>query len=215
MKPLRALLACACSLVVIGANTPESNFHGLLDRVTSRWDNLQSYTATWTAHEAEGSQVQDRVYHIFFEKPLNTRAEVVAGEGKGSVAVWTGGSRVRGHQGGILSLIKLNLDIHNKLAVSLRGATIADVNIGALLQHLRTIDPNDSTVSQEGSNSILSARVHDPPPDTDVVREVYVFEASGLPIEASQYDANDQLVKHVIFSDYKIDVSLPSSTWQV
>ncbi len=162
-----------------------------------------------------GREVQDRVYHIFFQKPLKTRAEVVDGDGKGSVAVWEGGDRVRGHQGGFLSFIKLNLDIHNRLAVSLRGATIAQVNMGWLLQHLQSIEAKNFAFSQHGTNSVLSAHVHYPAPDNDVVGEVYVFGPNGLPIEGSQYGDNALVLKHVVYSDYQLNVTLPPSTWQI
>jgi hypothetical protein len=162
-----------------------------------------------------GTDVQDRVYHVFFQKPLNTRAEVVGGDGKGSVAVWTGGDRVRGHQGGILSLIKLNLDIHNRLAVSMRGATIAQLNMGWLLSHLQSIGAQNFSLTQQGDNSILSARVQDAPPDTDVVKEVYIFDQNGLPVESLQYGENDLVLKHVVMSQYALNVALPPATWQI
>jgi len=194
-----------------GVATPTN----VINRFATAWNNLKSYTCTWTVHEMQGSKTQYRVYHVFFQKPLNTRAEVVDGDGKGSVAVWDGGDRVRGHQGGFLSVIKLNLDIHNRLAVSLRGATIAQVNMGWLLQHLRAINSKDCKVSRQGVNSVLSASVHEPTPDTDVVREVYVFNPSGLPVEAFQYGVNDRVLKHVVYSGYRPNVILPPSTWQI
>jgi hypothetical protein len=187
----------------------------VISKYAAVWNALQSYTCTWTVHEAKNSAAQDRVYHIYFQKPLNTRAEVVAGDGKGSVAVWDGGDRVRGHQGGILSLIRLNLDIHNHLAVSLRGATIAQLNMGSLLGHLQSIDLKNFQVTQQGSNSILSTPVQEAPPDTDVVKEVYTFAPNGLPIESFQYGANNVVLKHVVVSDYKLNVALPASTWQI
>lgn len=210
-----ALLVAAASLAIGAASPAPQTPQAVVQRLATVWNGLQSYTCTWSVHEVKGNDTQDRTYHIFFEKPLNTRAEVVAGDGDGSVAVWEGGDRVRGHQGGILKLIKLNLDIHNRLAVSLRGATIAEINIGWLLQHLQGIDPKDMTVAQNGDTSVLTAFVHDPPPDTDVVKEVDTFEPGGLPLEGFQYDANGTLLKHVIYSDYKLNVQLPDSTWQI
>lgn len=216
MRRVNLLFALAVVAALFAATPTEAETaSGVLNRFESAWNNLQSYTCTWTVHEVEGTNVQDRVYHVFFQKPLNTRAEVVDGDGKGSVAVWEGGDRVRGHQGGILSLIKLNLDIHNRLAVGLRGATIAQVNLGWLLQHLQSISTNNFTVTQQGGDSVLSAHVTDAPPDTDVVKEVYVFAPSGLPVEGFQYADNDVLLKHVVYSDYQLNVMLPPSTWQI
>jgi len=140
---------------------------------------------------------------------------VVDGDGKGSVAVWSGGDRVRGHRGGILSIFKLNLDINSPLALTLRGGTIAQVNMGWLLAHIQTIGSREFTVSQQGADDVLSAPVHEAAPNDDVVREVYVFDPSGLPLEGFQYGVNDLLLKHVVFSDCHLDVALPPSTWQI
>jgi outer membrane lipoprotein-sorting protein len=216
MRPIRSVLACASLLVPISAASPAPmTAQDLIARLSDTWDHLQSYTCTWTVHEVRGDQVQDRVYHISFQKPLETRAEVVDGDGKGSVAVWDGGDRVRGHQGGILRFIKLNVNIHNRLAVSLRGATIAQINAGWFLQHLKDIGAPKLALSRQGENTVISAFVHDPPPDTDVVREVYVLAPNGLPLEAFQYGSQDVLLKHVVFSDYQLNVDLPASTWQI
>jgi hypothetical protein len=211
---VRSIVIFGFSLILISAAKQPDSAQDVIDKYAATWNGLQSYTCTWTVHEVKNNNVQDRVYHVFFQKPLNTRAEVVDGDGKGSVAVWTGGDKVRGHQGGILSLIKLNLDIHNHLAVSMRGATIAQLNLGWLLSHLQSIGAQNFEVTQQGDNRVLSARVQDPAPDTDVVREVYVLDPSGLPIEWFQYGDDDVVLKHVIMSDYVLNVTLPPNTWQ-
>jgi hypothetical protein len=215
VKRFQANLILVCAVLSLGASSP-SPFtpRDVISRLAGVWNGLQAYTCTWNVHEVKGTQVQDRVYRVFFQKPLLTRAEVVDGDGKGSVAVWDGGDKVRGHQGGILSIINLNLDIHNHLAVSLRGATIAQINLGWLLSHLQSIGAANFTVTQRGENSVLSAEVKDPPPDTDVVREEYIFAPNGLPVEAFQYADNGVVLKHVAYSDYRLNVSLPPSTWR-
>lgn len=216
MKRFRSCLIIVAALALIAAAPPKTgSASAIIARFASAWNNLRSYTCTWSVHEVKGTRVQDRMYHIFFQKPLNTRAEVVAGDGKGSAAVWTGGDRVRGHQGGFLSLIRMTLGVNNRLAVSLRGATISQVNMGWLLSHLQSIGVVNFAVTQQGVNSVLTARVQEPSPDADVVREVYVFAPSGLPLEGSQYGEHDVVLKHVVYSDYQLNPVLPSSTWQI
>lgn len=215
MRSFRLSLTFAIGIILLAASAKPDTPYNVLARFAAAWNRLQSYTCTWTVHEAKGTTVQDRVYHIFFQKPLKTRAEVIAGDGKGSVAVWEGGDRVRGHQGSILSFLKLNLNINNRLAVGLRGATIAQVNMGWLLSHLQSIGAKNFAFSQNGTNSILSAHVHYPPPNDDVVEEVYVFAPSGLPIEGSQFGDNHLLLKHVVYSNYQLNVTLPTTTWQI
>lgn len=208
-------LACLTLLLLCGAAPASDPAAQIINRFATTWEHLRSYTCTWTVLEVQGSRTQYRVYHIFFQKPLETRAEVVDGDGKGSVAIWNGGDRVRGHRGGILSIFKLNLDINSPLALTLRGGTIAQVNMGWLLQHIQTIGSREFTVSRQGADYMLSASVHEPAPNDDVLREVYVFDPNGLPLEGFQYGVNDLLLKHVVFSDCHLDVALPPSTWQI
>jgi len=216
MKSTRLPWIVLCAACLTSSSTPaQQTPQEVIGRLESAWNRLQTYTCTWYVHEAKNNKTQNRVYHIFFQKPLMTRAEVVAGDDKGSVAIWEGGDRVRGHEGGILSFVKLNVDIHNRLATSLRGATIDEVNIGWLVQHARELDPATMKVTLQGANSVVTAQVHYPPPDADVVKEVDVFQPNGLPLEGSQFDANGTLLKHVLYSDYKLNVQLPPSTWQI
>jgi hypothetical protein len=216
IRPTHTIFLLLSALLCLSAASPKPiDAQAIIDRYASVWSNLRSYTCTWTVHERKGDRVQDRVYRVFFQKPLNTRAEIVDGDGKGSVALWTGGNRVRGHQGGILSFVKLNVDVRSRLAVSLRGATIAQLNMGSLLSHLQSIGARNFTVEKQGEDSVLTARVHDPPPDTDALVEEFVFSPDGLPIESFQYGAGNIVLKHVTVSDYKLNVTLPPSTWQI
>jgi hypothetical protein len=215
-QPNYILLPLLSALLSFGAAPPKPTVaQDVIDRYASVWNRLRSYTCTWTVHERKGNRVQDRVYRVFFQKPLNTRVEIADGDGKGSVAIWTGGDRVRGHQGGILSVITLNVDLHSRLAVTLRGATVAQVNMGSLLSHLQSIGARNFNVEKQGEDSVLTARVHDPPPDTDALVEEFVFSPDGLPIESFQYGAGNIVLKHVTVSDYKLNVTLPPSTWQI
>jgi hypothetical protein len=185
-----------------------------IGKLVAVWGTINTYECTVASHEVKGTNVQDRVYHIRFEKPLETRVDIIDGDGRGSAAVWDGGDRVRGHQGGMLSMIKLNIDIHNKLATSIRGTTIAQANFGALVEHLKSMDPGVLHITTDGDKTLLVAQEDFPSPDTDVTKEVYIIGPDGLPTEYFQY-AEDDVVKHVIYSDLKINIDLPPATWQL
>jgi outer membrane lipoprotein-sorting protein len=213
----QAFLACiiASATIVLGATSTQVDLvQDAIGRLVATWDKINTYECTVSSHEVKGTDVQDRVYHIRFEKPLETRVDIVDGDGRGSAAVWDGGDRVRGHQGGMLSMIKLNIDIHNKLATSIRGTTIAQANFGALIEHLKSQDPSFLRVTTDGDKTVLVVQEVFSAPDTDVTKEVYIFGADGLPIEYFQY-AEDEVVKHVVYSDLKINIDLPPSTWQL
>jgi hypothetical protein len=205
----------ACAAVVLSNAAARADLaQDAIARLAAAWDKINTYECTVSSHEVEGTNVQDRVYHIRFEKPLETRVDVIDGDGRGSAAVWDGGDRVRGHQGGMLSMIKLNIDINNKLATSIRGTTIAQANFGALVNHLKSQDPSIVHATSDGDKTVLVVEKQFPAPDTDVTKEVYIMGPDGLPMEYFQY-AHELVVKHVVYSELKLNIDLPDSTWQL
>src|SRR5690348_9208341 len=110
MNRLGFIVAAAAMLA--GAATPVDPVQNLLGKFSAAWEGTRTYQCTIASRELKGSRVQDRVYLIRFSKPLDTRIDIVSGDERGSAAVWRGGNRVRGHQGGILAAIRLNVDIH-------------------------------------------------------------------------------------------------------
>ncbi len=185
-----------------------------IDKFFNAWKGIESYECTLTSHEVNGSRVQDRVYHMFFEKPTKTRMEIVSGDGHGGAAVWSGGDTLRGHRGGMLAGIKKTLDIHSPLTTSIRGTTIADANYGILLGHMRTLKPELLETAQVGDRTLVTAQLPDPASQAGVTKEIFVFGANGLPLEFEQYEGAS-MVKKVDYSDVKLNVPLPDSTFQM
>jgi outer membrane lipoprotein-sorting protein len=217
MKRLTTIFACAAAgLVAICGSALANPVDDALAKFSAAWGGIKTYECTLTVHEVRGRSVQDRVYHLKFSKPLNTRVDIVGGDGRGSAAVWSGGDRVRGHQGGLLAIIKLNLDIHSRLATSLRGSTIAQANWGSLLTHLRSLKVRDiRIVRQKGQRTELLTRLNARAPNEDLIKEMYVLGSDGLPLEYFQYGENDAVLKHVVYSDVRVNVDLPASSFSL
>ena len=185
-----------------------------IEKFFNAWKGIESYECTLTSHEVDGSRVQDRVYHMFFEKPTKTRMEIVSGDGRGGAAVWSGGDTLRGHRGGLLAGIKKTLDIHSPLTTSIRGTTIADANFGIMLGHMRTLKPELLEAAQVGDQTLVTAQLPDPASQAGVTKEVFVFGADGLPLQFEQYEGAS-MVKKVDYTDMKVNVPLPDSTFQM
>jgi len=183
-------------------------------KMKATWNSIKTYVGTVTVHEAKGNSVQDRVYMVRFEKPTKTRVDIVGGDGRGCAAVWNGGDKVRGHQGGFLSFIKLNVDLHSKFATDLRGDTIDQANFGALLAHLESLDPKVEHVTRVDGKVVVTIETHAPAPLTDVTKEVYMLGSNWLPLEFYEY-AGDKVVRHVVNSGLKVNIEIPASTWQL
>ena len=230
MKLLAVCVLAATGLALVGATTAPSTFTPAVSvpagehapsatqwiaRYQSAWDALKTYKTTVKSHEELNGATQDRTYILWFQKPTDVRLDVTAGDNRGSVAVWHGGDRVVGHRGGMLSLIKLNLDIHNKLAVSLRGTTIAQASFGAQLDHVKSMKWKSSEVLVEGDKWTITSTAADPSTNDNVLKEVMTLGANGLPIELVQYEPSGSIAKHVFYPDVQVNVDIPASTWQI
>lgn len=182
--------------------------------MTATWSSIRTYEVTVTVHETKGPAVQDRVYRVRFQRPMHTRVDIIGGDGRGTAAIWDGGQTVRGHEGGMLSFLHLNVGLSDRLATDLRGGTIAQANFGALIEHLRAIDPHHVHVTSRRGRTILVVDFDPAEPNSDVTKGVYILGSDGLPDEFFEY-ADETLVRHVVNTGLKVNVALPASTWQL
>jgi len=193
---------------------PKLSVRDTIAKMKATWQSVHTYECTATVHEAKGNSIQDRTYLVRFERPTQTRVDIVAGDGRGSVAVWNGGDKVRGHQGGFLSIIRLNVGIHSKFATDLRGSTITEANFGSLIAHLESLDPSVEHVTKVAGRIVLVVKLDPLKPNNDVSKEVYILAPNWLPIEYYEF-AENKVVRHVVDSSLKLNIDIPASTWQL
>jgi hypothetical protein len=214
-------LAASLAVVVLGAPdraaaataSPAAAAEAAIAKFTAAWDKLNSYTCDLSAHEVLGSRVQDRTYAMTFRKPYDTKMDITGGDGKGGAAVWHGGDTLRGHQGGFVSFIKLNLNIHDGRATTIRGTTIAQANFGAILDHVKSLKGTvDATTS--GDSTTIDFSVPDPSSDSSVTKERVVLASNGLPAEYFQWEG-DTVVRHVVYTDVVVDPLLSDSAFNL
>jgi phage baseplate assembly protein W len=224
VKHIFALSLLASAALALGADrtlanpsqdpSPRLTVRATIAKMKATWESVRTYECTVAVHEAKGDSVQDRTYLVRFEKPTQTRVDIVNGDGRGTAAIWNGGDRVKGHQGGILSIIRLNVGLHSKLATDLRGSTIAEANFGSLIAHLESLDPTTERVTKSAGRVVLVVEPDPPSPDNDVTKEVYILAPNWLPLEFYEY-AEDRVVRHVINSRLKLNIDITASTWQL
>lgn len=186
----------------------------LIDDFVSAWAKVDTYTATITTHEVSGSRVQDRVYHLSYEKPHRVRMDIVQGDGRGGAAVWDGGDTVHGHQGGFLSVFRLTVNIHSRLATSIRGDTIPNAIAGAHAQRLQKMKTKSAVVELRGADEALVVEPADPAEYGGITKEVYVFGADHFPKLEEQWQG-DTLVKRTLYTDLVINPKLPANTFSL
>lgn len=225
VRPAHALICAAAAALLAGAAPAPGATPGAptpagamtaeqwINKFQTAWDGVKTYTATITAREYLNGNIQDRVYAIKFQKPSDVRLDIIGGDGRGSAAVWHGGDRVVGHQGGFLSIIHLNLNIHNRIATSMRGRTIADASFGAALDSIKSIKWKSTDITTDGDRITMTGIPADPAQDGGVIKEVMTLGGNGLPVELTEYEGTGTIARHETYADVQVNVALPDSTW--
>lgn len=170
------------------------------------------YQCQQHVHEAKDSASQDRVYQMWFMKPHYAKTLILSGDGKGSGGVWAGGDQVSGHQGGILSGIHLKVSVHDPRAVSLRGVTIPEGLLQAVVHRYATTPGTLTQLAGGKINGVptdrLDLKVSDPAASDGVTEEIlYMSQATHWPIRQILY-AGSQIVLDESITDLKTNTGL-------
>jgi outer membrane lipoprotein-sorting protein len=208
---LSAAIAAAASMCAGTAFASKSGGVALA-RFSAAWDQVNTYACTITAREVSGSRVQDRVYQMWFRKPHMSRMDITGGDGRGSAVVWDGGDKVYGHQGGFLAMFKKHLDLHDRLATTVRGTTVAEASFGALLDHIKGLKGATVDAVADTDKTRITISVTDPSADNNVTKELMVLGSNNLPVEYDQWEGDAQ-VKHITYSEVKLNVDIPDSVF--
>jgi hypothetical protein len=188
----------------VGAGSASAQVPSPAAAFLEAWAKIDGYTVTIAVHETAGNDVQDRVYRYSYKKPHEATIEVLSGPGRGSGATWTGGDRVSGHQGGLLSAIRLSVPITDARATSLRGDTIDFASFQSIADELAggrvepATGPNSvGGVACDDVTMIPAAPVH------GVTRHVVCFaRTTHLPLRRTGY-AGDAPVKVEEFREFR------------
>jgi outer membrane lipoprotein-sorting protein len=219
MHPSRFVRLAACvalaaaSIPALRASALETKTTPALSAFASAWDKITSYTETIVTHEVtnDGKSSQDRTYGYKFLKPTYAVIDIEDGPGKGGGAAWHGGDRVKGHQGGLFSGVKLMVPITDARATSLRGDTLDVASFAYELNHFQSTPgtlaegPGPSVGGDATTEVTLNAS---PAESNGVTKETLdISNATHLPIKRTQY-VGGTVVKTEIFSDVKLNPGL-------
>ncbi|HAF07363.1 MAG: hypothetical protein XD76_1674 [candidate division TA06 bacterium 32_111] len=108
-------------------------------------DTTETYTCILHEYVKAKNKTTDNFWDYKFMKPKYIRMESIKGDRLGSKAFFDYKTKkVTGRQGGILSKIKLTLDLSNSLVKNIRGITIAQSDWFYVLN--RTLDILDDSI---------------------------------------------------------------------
>jgi outer membrane lipoprotein-sorting protein len=204
-----AAFAASASLITGLVQTPAGAAGPYATQFLEAWSKVDNYTDSIVSHETDCKTPQDRTYHFAYKKPHFARIDIVEGPGKGGGALWTGGDTVRGHQGGFLSGIKLQVSIHDGRATSQRGDTVDYASFESAAQEIKSAkDAVEGTATVDGQ-SVETVTMTYPAGAACAVtkRTIYLSKSSHLPVRRSAW-SGDTLVKQETFSEVKLNPGL-------
>lgn len=176
------------------------------------WAKVNDYTAHIKVHETDGGKTEDRQYGYFYKKPHMARIDVLEGPGKGGGAVWLGGDKVKGHQGGMLSGIRLTVDLKDKRATSLRGNTMDTASFGAILDAFKTtkgeLSEGPGPTIEGTPTEVITLKVANPAANDGVTRDqLFISKTMHLPLRRVRFEG-DKIVKDETWSNIKLNPGL-------
>ena len=202
-------VAAYVALPAAAAESPAADF-------AAAWSAIDNYTATIATHETNGKDTQDRVYHYAYKKPHFAKIDIVSGPGRGGGAVWTGGDHVKGHQGGIVSFVKLSISITDGRATSLRGDTIDRGSFQSIADDLKSgkVESVTTIATVDGVPSDLVTIDLVPAAPGGVTRSLVAFARNThLPVRRTSF-ASDAQVKQEDFSEVKLNAGLTEADFR-
>jgi outer membrane lipoprotein-sorting protein len=197
------------SLSFCQALSPEMLIHKFEEAI-SKINDYQCCVREWCYN---GNDFEKRTMRFYFKKPSFIRTDIVSGNrafDAGSVAVFSGGNKVKGRKGGILCGIVLEIDKKDSLATSIRGIGMDDADLDGILFSLKlhlTISVNTVTISD--GLYCLTGISKDPKEAGGITRQViYLDTKSLLPVRMEGFEG-DRQVAYSEWSNYIVNSELP------
>lgn len=230
MKRTVPLTLLSLMLATLGLAVPSraDDVGAAVARWDAAWAGVHDFYDGTHTHITKGRALEDRTLRVWFKKPMNIRSEVLQGNrggDTGSVAVYTGGDKVTGHQGGLLSSITLSLGLDDPKTTSVRGGRITDLQFGRHLEVIHMylngkarMDLSQGTVAGHAV-TILSCRSDNRDfiaGNHGVARDVFAYDnALNVPVQWLQYEPDGTEVTNVTYYDVRLNVGVPDSAFQV
>ncbi|MDQ6929679.1 MAG: hypothetical protein M3126_03300 [Candidatus Eremiobacteraeota bacterium] len=213
-RSLSTLVAALFACVMLVQHGAQAASAAALTAFEDAWTRVTDYTTTVRVHEVLDGNTQDRTYQFTFKKPNKAKTLITGGDGRGSGGVWSGGDTVSGHQGGFLSHIHLNVGLHDRRAVSLRGYTIPQGLIMNQVAQYRLVKGALSQHPGAGDTEVVELRpatVATTGTEIGVTRmEIFFAKATHMPVRQLRY-AGDKIVSDETWVDLKTNTGVTNA----
>jgi outer membrane lipoprotein-sorting protein len=174
------------------------------------WTNITAYSATVTAFERKGTEVQNAVFDYTFHKPSSATVHYDTGPNSGVTAVWNGGNSVVAHRGsGLTALFKKTFALHDPAVTTIRGSSIDQLSFAAILAHAQNtpgpISESTGPVIDGVATEAVTLIPNSSGTDAALTREIVdISTTTNLPIRVLGYEGAT-LVRQIDFSNIKFE----------
>jgi hypothetical protein len=191
-----------------------------IDDVMAQWARTVDYTVVVRSTEHYGPMVDGATIRYAFKKPDHVKAEVIDGKMRGFTGLWNGGDDVMVFRRGLLSAIRVRMPMTDKRVTSMRGSTLAAVDLGPALtcfeEHQSGLAYAQATIDGEDSPlrtmTLVTDGSYQCPPNSPMDREItkdvlYFVPGSPLPKMRVRF-AGDVEVERWELSELKVNAPL-------
>jgi len=216
---LFAMLALLCFPVFAegkGDSLPDPK--EIVNNMAGVFSGVNSYACIADAHYKKAHLKEDKVYKIYFKRPEHVRIEVIKGD-PGAVAVLSPDGKVRGHKGGLLSWIKLTVDIDSPIATTIRGHRMDQSHFPYMIKTMKKVLATDEArtlgeATVEGQAVYVMEIIHSVPRN-DLTRElVYVDKNTWLIKRILGYEGRREVV-NVTYRDIILNPDLKEDLFKM
>jgi outer membrane lipoprotein-sorting protein len=210
MKKSLVLAAACSSLLILGGGTASSavvpQSSPALSALSGALGSVTAYSATITVFEQSGIKVQNMIFKYTYRRPSTVTTDVVGGPNNGVSMLWTGGTTVSAHKGGVAGVVKKTFSLHDPTVTTIRGSSIDQLSFPAILAHAEQTPGKLSQAPGMVVNDDATDAVSLIPASTNAgyTREVVeISRATHLPSRVLGYEGT-KVVRRIDFVDVKI-----------
>jgi hypothetical protein len=162
----------------------------LINRTVAAVTALPAFTLEMPWTQKQGQQLARGLYAITGRAPRSTLILIKEGKGQGTRVLYTGGTTAKVRAGGLLGAIALDLSIQDDKLKSLRGYTIRETDLTAMMAQLANPGHRARVTATEGAR--VRVELTGGPLLAGCVRMTADLDAqTGLPLALAQYDARE------------------------
>ncbi|MGE3062687.1 MAG: hypothetical protein AB7T10_03540 [bacterium] len=198
----------------ITADEPMKTADEIIALFDANLDTINDYTCVLHDYVKKGKKVSDNYWDYRFLKPKYIRMESFKGERVGSKAYFDCVTKkITGRQGGILSAVKLTLDLSNALVKNIRGTTIAESDWPYVSQRTKNILKESGvefTVSKTKfqSTDVTMLHIKNIPFEKYNFDEEKLFFTDNVMLIGLYNYENKEIIQNVHYYDIKLNTGL-------